>query len=197
MICHSFKGGIGTSSRVVETGGDTWTLGVLIQCNYGTRRQLRVAGVPVGQEITDLMPSRDGEPIWDRDDQEDEGSIIVVVGTDAPLLPHQLERIARRVSLGLARNGSTSGNGSGDIFIAFSTANREAAARRSGVGELKMLPNGELNPLFDATVQATEEAVINAMVAAETMTGADDVTVHALPHDRLRQILRAYNRLEE
>jgi D-aminopeptidase len=189
MICHQFKGGIGTASRRIEILGEPYTLGALVQCNYGSRRSLRIAGVPVGREISDLMPSS-GEP------DDDAGSIIVVVGTDAPVLPHQLKRVARRISLGLARNGSTSGNGSGDIFIAFSTANRDAA-RSSGVSELRMLPNGRLNPLFTATVEATEEAIVNALVAAETMTGADGVTVSALPHDRLREILRRYNRLAD
>lgn len=118
-----------------------------------------------------------------------------MVGTDAPILPHQLERVATRVSLGLGRQGSISGNGSGDIFIAFTTANREAARERGGVSELELLANERINPIFAATVQATEEAIVNAMVAAETMTGADDVTVHALPHDRLREILERYNRL--
>ena len=124
-----------------------------------------------------------------------EGSIIVVVATDAPVMSHQLKRVARRVSLGLARNGSTSGNGSGDIFIAFSTANREAARERAALSGVEILANGRLTPIFAATVEATEEAVVNAMVAAETMIGADDVTVHALPHDRLREALRKYNRL--
>jgi D-aminopeptidase len=150
---------------------------------------LRIAGAPVGREIADMMPNS-GEP------DDDAGSIIVVVGTDAPILSHQLKRVARRISLGLARNGSTSGNGSGDIFIAFSTANREAA-RSSGMSELRMLANGRLNALFTATVEATEEAIVNAMVAAETMTGANGVTVPALPHDRLREILRRYNRLAD
>jgi L-aminopeptidase/D-esterase-like protein len=189
MICHQFKGGIGTASRRVEILDATYTLGALVQCNYGSRRSLRIAGVPVGREIADMMPSS-GEP------DDDEGSIIVVVGTDAPILPHQLKRVARRISLGLARNGSTSGNGSGDIFIAFSTANREAA-RSSAMSELRMLANGRLNALFTATVEATEEAIVNAMVAAETMTGANGVTVPALPHDRLREILRRYNRLDD
>lgn len=198
MICHRFKGGIGTSSRVVEVGGETYTVGVLVQCNYGSREQLRIAGVPVGTEIPDLLPERpgpDGTPMEADDGADREGSIIVVVGTDAPVLPHQLERIATRVSLGLGRNGSTSGNGSGDIFIAFSTANREAARERGAVSGLELLANERLNPIFGATVQATEEAVVNAMVAGETMTGADDVTVHRLPHDRLREILERYNRL--
>ena len=199
MICHRFKGGIGTASRVIEVGGEAYTLGVLVQCNYGARAPFRVAGVPVGREIPDLLPTRPGD-----DQLEDaplggpdrEGSIIVVTATDAPVMPHQLKRIARRISLGLARNGSTSSNGSGDIFIAFSTANREAATERSGVARVELLANRLLSPLFAATVQATEEAIINAMVAAETMTGANDWTVHALPHDRLREILRDYNRLD-
>ncbi len=198
MICHRFKGGIGTASRVVEIDGAAYTVGVLVQCNYGSREQLRIAGVPVGVEIPDLLPSRpgpDGAPVEADDGADREGSIIVVVGTDAPVLPHQLERIATRVSLGLGRNGSTSGNGSGDIFIAFSSANREAARERGSVSGLELLANERLNPIFSATVQATEEAVVNAMVAAETMTGADDVTVFELPHERLREVLGRYNRL--
>ena len=198
MICHRFKGGIGTSSRVVDVAGEDYTVGVLVQCNYGSRAPFRVAGVPVGREIADLMPERPGgaqlEGVEGEADRD--GSIIVVVATDAPVLSHQLERIARRVSLGLARNGSTSSNGSGDIFVAFSTANREAASERAAAAEARVLANGRLNPLFAATVEATEEAIINALVAAETMTGANDVTVHALPHERLREVLRRYNRLE-
>jgi L-aminopeptidase/D-esterase-like protein len=150
---------------------------------YGQRDQLRIAGVPVGREIP-------GPKIWD----DDVGSIIVVVATDAPLIPTQLKRVARRVSLGLGRNGSYSGNGSGDIFIAFSTANREVASS-GGTRQLTMLPNDKINPIFLATVQATEEAVINAMIGAETMTGVNGYTVSALPHDQLREILRKYNRL--
>ena len=199
MICNRFKGGIGTSSRMIDINGVAYTLGVLVQCNYGDRAPFRVAGVPVGLEIPDLMPFRpgtEGGPLEGNVSGTDrEGSIIVVVATDAPILPHQLKRVARRVSLGLARNGSTSGNGSGDIFIAFSTANRDSASEVDSPNNLEMLTNGDLNPLFAATVQATEEAVINAMVAAETMTGANDVTVYALPHDRLREVLRKYNRL--
>jgi L-aminopeptidase/D-esterase-like protein len=197
MICHRFKGGIGTASRVVTIDGTTYTVGVLVQCNYGSREQLRIAGVPVGVEIPDLLPERpgpDGALLPADDGADREGSIIVVVATDAPVLAHQLKRIARRVSLGLGRNGSISGNGSGDIFIAFSTANRDAASERDATSALSMLANARLNPIFGATVEATEEAVVNAMVAAETMTGADDVTVHALPHERLREILERYNR---
>ena len=203
MICHRFKGGIGTSSRIVDVAGENYTVGVLVQCNYGSREPFRVAGVPVGQEIADLMPSRPGggaeqggAPLDPSDGPDREGSIIVVVATDAPVLSHQLERMARRVSLGIARNGSTSSNGSGDIFVAFSTANREAASERAAAADARVLANGRLSPLFAATVEATEEAIINALVAAETMTGANDVTVYALPHERLREVLRMYNRLQ-
>lgn len=185
MICHEFKGGIGTASRTLEARAGAYTVGVLVQCNYGLRRQLRVAGVPAGQELTENL-IRSG----------DNGSIIIVVATDAPLLPHQLKRLTRRAALGLARNGSIAGNSSGDIFIAFSTANPGAANPRDAVN-LHMVPNDRMNPLFEATVQATEEAIINAMVAAETMTGVDNRTVVALPHERLRQVLKKYNRLAE
>ena len=183
MICHEFKGGIGTSSRKLEERFGGYVVGVLVQCNYGLRRQLRIAGVPVGLEITEGTIR-----------SQDDGSIIIVVATDAPLLPHQLKRLARRAALGLARNGSIASNGSGDIFIAFSTANPGAAAA-SGIVALTMLPNDRLNPLFEATAQATEEAIINAMVAAETMIGLDNHKVVAIPHDRLRQVLAKYNRL--
>jgi D-aminopeptidase len=199
MICHRFKGGIGTASRVIDIDDATYTVGVLVQCNYGNRAGLRIAGVPVGREIPDLLPSRPGpggEPHDAEVDADREGSIIVVTATDAPLMPHQLKRVARRISLGIARNGSISSNGSGDIFITFSTANREAARERTARSRVEILANGRLNPIFTATVEATEEAIVNAMVAAETMTGADDVTVHALPHDLLRDVLRSYNRLE-
>jgi L-aminopeptidase/D-esterase-like protein len=192
MICYGFKGGIGTASRRVSARAGGYTVGVLVQANFGSRRQLRIAGVPVGEEIAGSPASALGTPDGDRGDV---GSIIVVVATDAPLLPHQLKRLARRVPLGLARTGSTSGNGSGDIFIAFSTAN-PGAFRSSGLADLKMVPNDQVSPLFDATVQATEEAVVNALVAAETMVGADNRKVVALPHDRLRDVLRKYNRLK-
>ena len=183
MVCNEFKGGIGTASRVLPAKFGAYTVGVLVQCNYGRRSQLRIAGVPVGREIPDKTV---------RD--EDIGSIIIVVATDAPLIPTQLKRLARRAALGLGRNGSFAGDGSGDIFIAFSTANPGAIASK-GVRDLKMLPNQQLNPIFLATVQATEEAIVNAMVAAETMKGANDLEVIALPHDRLRAILKKYNRL--
>jgi D-aminopeptidase len=183
MICNEFKGGIGTASRVLDAKYGGYTVGVLVQCNYGQRDQLRIAGVPVGREIG-------GPKVWD----DDVGSIIVVVATDAPLIPTQLKRVARRVTLGLGRNGSYSGDGSGDIFIAFSTANPGASSSK-GVASLTMLPNDRINPVFLATVQATEEAVVNAMIAAETMTGWKGHTVMALPHDRLREVLKKYNRI--
>jgi L-aminopeptidase/D-esterase-like protein len=209
MLCNGFKGGIGTSSRVLtkELGG--YTVGVLVQCNYGARRGLRIAGVPVGLEFPNPMicaagaePSQEwfrGMPrceqtgaFLDRPHPE-LGSIIIVVATDAPLLPHQLDRLVKRAALGLGREGSIASNSSGDIFVAFSTANAGAAVEKGTVG-LTMLPNERIDPLFVATVQATEEAVTNAMLAAETMTGADDVRAYALPHDRLREIMRKYNR---
>jgi D-aminopeptidase len=190
MICHEFKGGIGTSSRRLRAEQGGYTVGVLVQCNYGRRDQLRVAGVPVGREI----PEDPAYASAVRPDAE-AGSIIIVVGTDAPLLPHQLKRLARRAALGLARDGSVSGNGSGDLFLAFSTAN-SGAFRTSGTASLTMLPNDRMDPLFEATVQATEESVVNALVAADTMTGRDGHRAIALPHDRLREVLRKYNRLE-
>jgi D-aminopeptidase len=191
MICNEFKGGIGTSSRKIDSKAGPITVGVLVQCNYGSRPNLRIAGVPVGKEIPEERAyASTSFPEADR------GSIIVAVATDAPLVAHQLKRLARRVSLGLGRDGSISGNGSGDIFIAFSTANSGAAAT-DHVVDLKMLPNDMIEPVFAATVQATEEAVINAMVAAETMTGIENHKVIALPHDRLRAVLKKYNRLNQ
>jgi D-aminopeptidase len=189
MICNGFKGGIGTSSRKLSEKDGGYTVGVLVQCNYGSRQNFRVAGIPVGREI----PSEDPYA-FAPDDITERGSIIVIVATDTPLLPHQLKRLARRVSLGLGRNGSISGNGSGDIFIAFSTANQGAAAT-DHVVDLKMLPNDKMNAVFEATVEATEESIINAMVAATSMTGIDNHHVSALPHDQLRVILKRYNRL--
>jgi L-aminopeptidase/D-esterase-like protein len=193
MICFGYKGGIGTASRVLPAQDGGYTVGVLVQCNLGRARQnLRIAGIPVGREIpgdtpyTSVPPQQNGEV----------GSIIAVVATDAPLLPHQLKRLARRVSLGLGRDGSISANDSGDIFIAFSTANPRAS-EIDHVVDLKMLPNDSLDPVFAATVQATEEAIVNAMVAAEDMTGVDGRRIRALPHDRLRAVLAKYNRLNK
>jgi D-aminopeptidase len=186
MVVHAFKGGIGTASRTFEAAGATYTLGVLVQANYGSRESLTIAGVPVGREIRDLTP---------KFVSADTGSIIVVVATDAPLLPHQLKRVVKRASLGIAKNGGIGGNSSGDIFVAFSTANPNAA-KDATLATLQMLPNNQINPVFAATVQATEEAIINAMVAAETMTGINGNTVYALPHDRLKEAMKKYNRLK-
>lgn len=211
MTCHQFKGGIGTASRRLAARAGGWTVGVLVQCNYGSRRGFRVDGVPVGQEIPDLMPcvalretpahpwlarapkcpTATGMAEWGY--PEGAGSIIVLVATDAPLAPHQLKRIAKRVALAIGRNGGLGEDSSGDIFLAFSTA--EVRSDSTGIATLRMLDNERINPLFEATVQATEEAVLNAMVAARTMTGADGFRVHALPHDRLVAALRKYGRL--
>jgi D-aminopeptidase len=181
MIAHQFKGGIGTASRLVGSGH---TLGVLVQANYGGRSRFAVAGVPVGKEIPDLMPN------WS---VLTRGSIIVVVATDAPLLPQQLQRLTERVPLAIGRLGGLGGNGSGDIFIAFSTGNPGAWNARP-TAKIEVLPNADMGMLFEATVEATEEAILNAMVAAETMTGRDGLTAHALPHDRLQDALKKYNR---
>ena len=195
MICHSFKGGIGTASRVVGppkgSSGD-WektTVGVLVQANHGRRARLTIAGVPVGREIPDLMPFDPGKE--DRPD-EGAGSIIVVVATDAPLLPHQLKRLARRAPLGIGLVGGLGENSSGDIMLAYSTANPGAAGNKTQ--SLMMLANNDINPLFEATVQATEEAIVNALVAAETMEGVKGRVVQALPHDRLLEIMAKYGR---
>jgi D-aminopeptidase len=211
MICHRFKGGIGTASRRFTIEDQTYTLGVLVQCNYGTRDQLHIAGVPVGREIPDQLPCFAGPGEPPRGERfprcagagsgerggaagAEQGSIIVVVATDAPLLPHQLKRVAKRVTLGIARMGGIGGDSSGDLFVAFSTAN-PGAATATGHPTATWVPNEEINPIFEATAQATEEAIVNALVAAETMTGANDVRVTALPHDRLRAVLGRYQRL--
>jgi D-aminopeptidase len=193
MVCYGFKGGIGTSSRVLTKDQGGYTVGVLVQCNCGRRPQLTIAGVPVGKLIPQDVPYsmfKDGKAGYD---QGDVGSIIIVVATDAPLLPHQLKRVARRATMGLARTGSTSGNGSGDIFIAFSTANPHADAE-PGPNTVSAVSNERITPLFNATVEATEEAIVNAMVAAKTMTGIDGHTVIGLPHDELQKALKQYNR---
>ena len=224
MICNGFKGGIGTASRRLPDSAGGYTVGVLVQCNFGAQGDLRIAGVPVGRALadrgitgrclaSDLVPTyawlrglprcEAGSRGADVDGGGGEagpamgeglGSIIIIVATDAPLLPHQLERVIKRAALGIARDGSVAHNGSGDIFIAFSTANTGLAAGQPTV-PLKMVPNERINPLFYATVEATEEAVINAMIAAETMTGIDDVRVRRLPHDPVREILRSHGRI--
>ena len=207
MICHGFKGGIGTASRVLSAQDGGYTVGVLVQCNYGARRELRVAGVPVGEEITDLrscvsLPDveprfglpRCGGAVLPVPPDPGQGSIIIVVATNAPLLPHQLKRVATRAALGVGRMGGKGENSSGDIFVAFSTANPSAATAQ-GNPRVEMLPNDRINPVFHATVQATEEAILNALLAAETMVGADGLRVEALPRDRLLTALRKYGRL--
>lgn len=184
MIAHQFKGGIGTSSRIVTVGDNKYTLGVLVQANYGSRETFTLSGVPMGDKFPDLMP------VFRPQDRET-GSIIVVVATDAPLLPSQLKRLARRVPLGISKLGGYASNGSGDIFIAFSTANSGAAAR-TGVLTIEMLPNDAISPLFLATSQAVEESIVNAMIAAKTMVGINGNTVYALPHDRVMEILNQF-----
>jgi L-aminopeptidase/D-esterase-like protein len=197
MVCYGFKGGTGTASRVLSGEDGGYTVGVLVQCNCGRRPQLTIAGVPVGKEIPEAAPHA-GAPLPGalppgNDTQGDVGSIIIVIATDAPLLPHQLKRLARRASLGLARTGSVSGNSSGDIFIAFSTANPYADAP-PGPNIVHTVSNEKITPLFTATVEATEEAIVNAMLGARTMTGIDGHTVVALPHEQLQKVLKKYNR---
>jgi len=221
MVCHGFKGGIGTASRKLPDAQGGYTVGVLVQCNYGARRDLRIAGVPVGEEIQDLagciansdpLPPNSGRarcnepsrgaadpapalgPAAAPADTADVGSIIVVVATDAPLLPHQLKRIATRVSLGVGRQGGFGGNSSGDIFVAFSTANQRAWFNDAPVTDVKMLPNDRITPLFQATAQATEAAITNALLQAETTTGANDLRIYALPVDRLMTLMKKYGR---
>lgn len=191
MICYEFKGGTGTASRRLNQRSGGWTVGALVQCNCGRHEELRIAGVPVGQELP-------GQKIFGTPKGSDEemGSIIIVLAVDAPLIPTQLKRLARRASLGLARTGSVSGNGSGDLFIAFSTANHGGCGR-TGVRQVEMLPNDQMDPLFSATVEATEEAIVNALIAAETMTGINNHTVEAVPHESLRQVLKKYHRLRD
>lgn len=206
MICHEFKGGIGTASRCLPVSSGGWTLGVLVQANYGRRGLLRIDGVPVGESLgLDEFPSpyagnvtpglASGGPARERD-----GSIIVIVATDAPLLPGQCARVAQRAGLGLARAGGVGATTSGDIFLCFANGNvglpaPEIPGDRSGVATIRMLVDTALDPIFEATVEATEEAIVNALVAAETMTGRDDITAVRLPHDRLREVMAAFGRL--
>jgi len=184
MIGYGWKGGIGTASRRLDRKAGGYTLGILVQLNCGRPHELRIAGVPVGEEL---------RPGHDQFSTQELGSIIIVAATDAPLMPHQLKRIARRLTMGLARTGSVSGNGSGDLFIALSTANH-ASRRRFDVESVKMLRNSRMDPLFTAVVQATEEAIVNALVAARTMVGINGYRVEALPHARLAEVMRKYGR---
>jgi L-aminopeptidase/D-esterase-like protein len=211
MQCLGFKGGIGTASRRLPAQQGGYTVGVLVQCNFGARRDLRIAGVPVGEEITDLqscIANNEPDPPGARrrhcdssagdsgaSDAPEQGSIIVIVATDAPLMPHQLKRIATRVSLGIGRQGGFGGNGSGDIFIAFSTANPHSWSSDS-LASVRMLTNDRVSPLFQATAQATEAAITNALLAAETTTGANDLRVYAMPVDRMLEAMRKYGRMK-
>lgn len=189
MITHKFKGGIGTSSR---TCGQ-YTVGVLVQSNYGKRDKLTIAGIPIGEAmLNELLPVRANQKV----NVNGEGSIIVIVATDAPFLPHQLKRLVRRVPIGIGIVGGRGENSSGDIFIAFSTANQQAMGKTNGLVQLEMLPNEEMDPFFEAVTQATEEAILNAMVAAETMEGNHGNKVFSIPHEQIREILKKYNRLE-
>jgi D-aminopeptidase len=192
MMCLGFKGGTGTSSRVVKIKDSTYTVGVLVQSNFGGKRNLTIAGVPIGKELKDTLNNEfKAPPAY----QAGDGSIIVVVATDAPLLPHQLKRIAARVPLGIGIVGGRGENGSGDIFIAFSTAN-PSAFQREDFTKIDELPNDLINPLFDATVQSVEEAIINAMVAAETMEGINGNKSYGLPHKLVIDLLKKYNKIK-
>jgi len=213
MVCHEFKGGIGTASRQLASTAGGWTVGVLVQANYGRRDLLRIDGVPVGAAIgIDEVPSPYGatrraagdagaaDPGRPPAARERDGSIIVIVATDAPILPHQCRRLAQRASLGIGRTGGYGSTTSGDLLLCFSTGNvalpqPEVDVTDAGVSTVRMLVDRALDPLFDATVEATEEAIVNALVAAETMTGRDGITAHALPHDRLVSVMRAAGRL--
>ncbi|HEY2981218.1 MAG TPA: P1 family peptidase [Anaerolineales bacterium] len=193
MICYEYKGGTGTSSRKLPDNLGGWTVAALVQANFGRRFQLTIAGVPVGKHLKDDALFTKGENPF----QQEQGSLIVVLATDAPLMPHQLKRLARRGSIGMARTGSLAGNGSGDIFLAFSTANQQSAhGDESGLAIVSALSNDHIDPLLYACAYATEEAIINSMIAAETMTGKDGLTVKAIPHDELMEVLKRYNRAQ-
>ena len=211
MVCFGFKGGIGTSSRIVTVAGKAYTVGVLVQCNTGDRKVLRIAGVPVGQAFAnrwlpcfDPAVARGAGPLKpcnaagsNGDPPRDQGSIIIVVGTDAPLMPVQLNRIAKRAAFGLARLGSYAGNSSGDLIVSFSTAPAEVNHEdQEKPSPITPLANQSIDPIFEATAQATEEAIVNALIAAHTMDGANGTRVFGIPHDELRAILKRYNRLE-
>ncbi len=191
MLCYEFKGGTGTASRKLPDKLGGWTIGVLAQCNFGRRYQLTIAGVPIGKHLLDGAPFTNGENPFKQDD----GSLIVTVATDAPVLPYQLKRLAKRATLGMARTGSLGGNGSGDMFLAFSTANESATHwDEKGLSNIQVLSNDHLDPVFSSAVFATEEAIVNAMVAAEDMIGHNQVDAKALPHDDVKRLLREYNR---
>ena len=195
MMCLGFKGGTGTSSRVLKIKDSSYTVGAIVQSNFGAKRNLSIAGVPVGVELKDTLNSVFNGPPKSRR-QEGDGSIIVIVATDVPLLPHQLKRIAQRIPLGIGIVGGRGSNGSGDIFLAFSTAN-EGAFNRDDIASISSMPNDLLMPVFEATVQVVEEAIINAMIAAETMEGINGNTSYAIPHDVLVETLKKYNRIKK
>jgi D-aminopeptidase len=196
MRCYQFKCGIGTSSRVIRKERGGYTVGVLVQANFGIRRDLRVAGIPIGDEFSELMPE-------ERTQANEDGSILIIVATNAPLLPHQLKRVAKRAALGLARNGGIADTDSGDIILAFSTTPinvftlKEQPTGEANTASTMFLRESPLDNIFEATVQATEEAIINALVAGETMVGVNGNRVYAIPHDKLREVLRRYNRLQK
>ena len=192
MLTLGFKGGIGTSSRKVKINNKTYTLGAIVQSNFGSKRNLTISGVPIGKELKDTLNLVFNAPPANKR-QEGDGSIIVIVATDAPLFPHQLKRIAHRIPLGIGAVGGRGSNGSGDIFLAFSTANSKAFNRKNS-GSVKTFPNDKISPLFEATVQVVEESIINAMIAAETMEGINNNKAYALPHGKLMEILKKYNR---
>jgi L-aminopeptidase/D-esterase-like protein len=195
MMCLGFKGGTGTSSRVLKIKDSSYTVGAIVQSNFGAKRNLSIAGVPVGVELKDTLNSVFNGPPKSRR-QEGDGSIIVIIATDVPLLPHQLKRIAQRIPLGIGIVGGRGSNGSGDIFLAFSTAN-EGAFNRDDIASITSMPNDLLMPVFEATVQVVEEAIINAMIAAETMEGINGNTSYAIPHDVLVETLQKYNRIKK
>jgi len=195
MMCLGFKGGTGTSSRVLKINDSSYTVGAIVQSNFGAKRNLSIAGVPVGVELKDTLNSVFNGPPKSRR-QEGDGSIIVIIATDVPLLPHQLKRIAQRIPLGIGIVGGRGSNGSGDIFLAFSTAN-EGAFNRDDIASITSMPNDLLMPVFEATVQVVEEAIINAMIAAETMEGINGNTSYAIPHDVLVETLQKYNRIKK
>jgi L-aminopeptidase/D-esterase-like protein len=193
MMCLGFKGGTGTASRVINIKNSTYTLGVLVQANFGRKKNLTIAGVPVGMELKDTLNYEIHQLAQNH--SEGDGSIIVVLATDAPLLPHQLKRLAARIPLGVGKVGGRGENGSGDIFIAFSTANK-GAFNREEITDVKQFPNDQMNPLFEATVQSVEEAIVNALVAADTMEGVNGNKAYALPHDKVIALLKKYNRIK-
>jgi len=198
MICYGFKGGIGTASRVLSKEAGGYTIGILVQANHGSRSQLIISGVPVGKQLRDSLPVRiagvNSAAIFDTIGKET-GSIIIVLATNAPLLPHQVKRLAQRIPLGLTRTGAIGGNGSGDIFIAFSTANKNAFSYTEDE-QVTTMPNEKMNALFTATIQATEEAIINALFAGETMEGINGNRVYGLPKEKVLEIMKKFNRLK-